>query len=170
MYLVNIEILSNLVGYYFNSILRIFIFCYLLYLVFPIHNVDSNSFIIGIVWLFYWIPSLLATRKFFKNEINFDPDPFASALYDDAQLLKLNEENKKLMKHDIIVQSFSIVVIMIFASTIYDFLTEIDFLNRNMVEVMTLVFKEKIVIHLVALIGLYVTVDSYRAIFFNKDF
>ncbi|MDB9771962.1 hypothetical protein OAC11_04065 [Alphaproteobacteria bacterium] len=111
----------------------------------------------------------MATRKFFKNELP-SPYPFASAFYDDAQFIKANKENKNLMKHDIIVQSVSIIIIMLFASNIYNYLTEIDFLNQNMSKTMTFIFKEKIIIHLVALVGLYITFDSYRTIIFRKDY
>jgi len=104
-----------------------------------------------LVWLFYWIPSLIATREFFKNRL-------------------LIEENKKLLIHDTIVQSVSIIIIMLFASNIYNYLTEIDFLNQNMSKTMTFIFKEKIIIHLVALVGLYITFDSYRTIIFRKDY
>ena len=34
----------------------------------------------------------MCTRKFFKNELP-DPDPFASALYDDAQFIKIKMKN-----------------------------------------------------------------------------
>ena len=151
MYLVNMGLLTNIISYYFTSIIRIIIFCYLIYEVFPIHNVYTNSFIIGLVWLFYWIPSLIATREFLKNRL-------------------LIEENKKLLIHDTIVQSVSIIIIMLFASNIYNYLTEIGFLNQNMSATMTFIFKEKIIIHLVALVGLYVTFDSYRVIIFRKNY
>ena len=171
MYLVNEGLLTNIISYYLNSVLRIIIFCYLIYEIFPLYGVETKPLIFGLVWIFYWIPSLIATRDFFqKKTSDTDLFDFSSVFENTPQYIKQNEENKKLLLHDAIVQAVAIATIIIFSSNIYNFLSEIEFLDKYMSSGIAFIFQEKIVIHLIALFGLYTIFDSYRVIIFRNDY